>query len=518
MNQRPELHVLEATEWDVIVIGGGITGAGVAREAARRGLKTLLLEQKDFAWGTSSRSSKMVHGGLRYIAAGDIRLTWHSLVERERLLREAPGLVTRLGYWFAHYRKVFPGPLVFRMLLIVYDLLARVRDHSYRRADAFLKVIPGYRSASLLGASRYTDAVVDDARLVVRVLEEACADGALVRNYSRVTDLVLKDGLVRGVHVQDVDQPELSVILKARAVVNATGAWADRLREPLAGERRVRPLRGSHLVVSATRLPAKEAVIFMHPDDGRAVFIYPWEGRTLIGTTDLDHRQDLDEEASLTTAELQYMLRAANHEFPQAQLVASDVIATFSGVRPIVASGKSSDPSSEKRDHSVFLDQGLVTVTGGKLTTFRQIALDALKAAAPFLGVTIRDDGGAVFRAVPEDPAVPAVLRARYGRHAHQVADLLSHPEHAEQIPELDHCWGELLWSLRQEQVVHLDDLVLRRVRMGILLVHGGKAFWARMAQMCQKELGWSDGRVAEELERMHQIWQNHYSLPSEAL
>ncbi len=509
MNQRPDLQSLSTSAWDVLVIGGGITGAGVAREAVRRGFRTLLLEQRDFAWGTSSRSSKMVHGGLRYIAAGDIRLTWHSLVERERLLQEAPGLVLRMGYWFAHYRRKFPGPLVFRLLLIIYDLLARVRDHSYSSKEAFLKIIPGYRAANLLGASRYTDALVDDARLVLRVLEEAAHEGAVVRNYTQVVDLFMEQGQVAGAVIKDAVTGEQQT-LRAQVVISATGAWADQLRQPITGERKIRPLRGSHLVLSQERLPVKESVIFMHPRDNRAVFVYPWEGRTLAGTTDLDHQQDLNEEAAISKEEFAYLLQAVNSEFPEANIVAADVIATFSGVRPIVSSGKSNDPSSEKRDHSVFLDRGLVTVTGGKLTTFRQIAVDALKIASSLLGQPVREEKGPIFRPSPVQKDLPASLVARHGAQALEVQRLLQGKDR-EIIPGLNVFWGELRWSLRHEQVVHLDDLLLRRIRMGLLLPEGGKALLEKIIVMCKEELGWTQEQAHVEQQRYEQIWQKHY-------
>ncbi|MEL0028670.1 MAG: glycerol-3-phosphate dehydrogenase/oxidase, partial [Perlucidibaca sp.] len=395
--QRSEIwSSLSRQLWDVIVIGGGITGAGVAREAARRGLRTLLIEQTDYSWGTSSRSSKMVHGGLRYIAQGEVLLTWHSLTERERLLREAPGLIERMGYFFAHFSGVFPGRWPFRALVSVYDFLARVRDYRYFPADKFLRLIPGYRRDGLTGASRYTDALTDDSRLVQRVLDEAVADGLTRINYVKAADLVMAGGRVGGLRLQDRESGE-QLVVTARAVINATGAWADRLRRRLVDEVRVRPLRGSHLVLPAERLPLQEAVICHHPDDGRVMFIYPWEGRTIVGTTDLDHREDMDVEATIHAQEVTYLLRGANDKFPQAALSEADVISTFSGVRPVIAAGDGSDPSKESRSHMAWDNQGLITVTGGKLTTFRLIALDALRLAAPYLGLTVEDDRKPVF-------------------------------------------------------------------------------------------------------------------------
>lgn len=507
-------------KWDMIVIGGGITGAGVAREAARRGLRTLLVEQRDYAWGTSSRSSKMVHGGLRYIAQGDIRLTWHSLTERERLLTEAPGLVSRMGYWFAHYRHKFPGRFIFGLLLMLYDLLAGVRDHRYFPRPEFLKRVPGYRESELTGASRYTDALVDDARLVLRVLDEARADGALTLNYVKADSLVMEQGHVAGVHLQDVLSNQRMAVY-ARVVVNATGAWADRLRQDLAGEKKVRPQRGSHVVLAPGRLPLKEAVIFMHADDKRPLFIYPWEGRTVIGTTDIDHRDDLDTEASISPAELDYMLRGVNSQFPSEQITRNDIVATFSGVRPIVASGGAVHPSAERRDHSVWDNNGLITVTGGKLTTFRLIALDVLKAAKRYIPeLNASDTRAPVFRSIgiitTRYPAADLQrLKGRYGFHTEQfLGEAL--PNELAPLPETATLWAELRWAARYEQVAHLDDLLLRRTRLGLLLPGGGEAFLPTLRKICQSELGWSDERWDEEVTRYQALWQRHYGLPAE--
>lgn len=509
---------ISSENWDMLVIGGGITGAGVAREAARRGLKTLLVEQRDYAWGTSSRSSKMVHGGLRYIAQGDIRLTWHSLTERERLLEEAPGLVSRMGYWFAHYRHVFPGRFLFGILLMLYDILAGVRDHRYFPRAEFLKRMPGYRDDKLKGASRYTDALVDDARLVQRVLDEAVADGALVLNYVKADALIMENDRVTGVRLHDESNGN-AVAVKASVVVNATGAWADRLRAPLAGEKKVRPQRGSHIVLAPGRLPVTEAVIFMHADDGRPLFIYPWEGRTVIGTTDIDHRDDLDIEASITGQELEYMLRGVDSQFPDEKITRADIIATFSGVRPIVASGGGVNPSAERRDHSVWDNQGLITVTGGKLTTFRLIALDVLKAAAAYFpGINAKDTKARVFRPVDIVQTVhPAddLLRLK-GRLGFHVGQFFAEARAGEltAMPQLQTLWAELRWAARHEQVEHLDDLLLRRTRLGLLLAEGGQGMLPEIRRICQPELGWSDEHWLSECERYRLIWQRHYGVP----
>lgn len=515
---------IPGTQWDMIVIGGGITGAGVAREAVRQGLKVLLIEQTDYSWGTSSRSSKMVHGGLRYIAQGEIKLTWHSLTERERLLREAPGLVDRMGYYFAHYKGQFPGRWAFGALVLVYDLLAGIRDYSFVKANAFLQKMPGYRGELLKGASRYTDALTDDSRLVLRVLDEARQEGAVTLNYVKATDLIIEGDRVRGLRLENRQTGE-QVDARAGVVVNATGAWADRLRRKLVDEARVRPLRGSHIVIPHERLPVSEAAIFMHAEDKRPLFIYPWEGRTVIGTTDLDHKGDLDLEAAMNQQELDYILRGANGEFPKARLSVADVIASFSGVRPVVSSGNALNPSQERRDHVVWDNQGLVTVTGGKLTTFRLIALDVLKAAANYVPVlTTHNSKAPIFTPVhdpdPGEALAPDMRQRMVGRYGFLLARFLKEMPAGELTlinPAVGFCWAELRWALRHEQVEHLDDLLLRRTRLGLLLAGGGEEVLPKLQAMCWSELGWDDARWQVEVARYRDTWRRYYSLPGAA-
>jgi len=293
----------------------------------------------------------------------------------------------------------------------------------------------------------------------------------------------------------------------------------DRLREKLAGERKDRPQRGSHIVLAPGRLPIDEAIIFMHPRDKRPLFIYPWEGRTVVGTTDLDHREDLDTEAAITAEETVYILEGVNSQFPEEKITLSDIIATWSGVRPIVASGNGVNPSAERRDHSVWDDAGLVTVTGGKLTTFRLIALDALRAASPYLaGVDVSDTKAPVFRAVGtvETPWPVADLMRLKGRFGFHVRQFLAESPKAEMeaIPQLETLWAELRWAARYEQVEHLDDLLLRRTRIGLLLPEGGSAHLLHVRSVCQTELGWDDSRWAAETERYADIWHRYYGLP----
>ncbi len=315
--------------WDMLIIGGGITGAGIAREAARRGLAVLLIEQKDFAWGTSSRSSKMVHGGLRYIASGDYKTTLLSVRERERMLTEADGLVNEMHYVMPHYKGKFPPPWIFNTLLRVYDRIAGKRYFKYFKKDAFLRLNPNIKQDKFLGASQFSDAITDDSRLVMRVLDEAIHDGAHAINYLKAESLITNEqGLVVGATLKDTVSKDKDQTYKvhAKVVVSATGAWADTLRMQAREQteqsfnKQIRPSRGSHLVVSQERLPTSQAYTFLHPADKRAVFVFPWENRTVLGTTDLDHPPLNDEEVGITSAEVDYLLAATNSLFDDTDL------------------------------------------------------------------------------------------------------------------------------------------------------------------------------------------------------
>jgi glycerol-3-phosphate dehydrogenase len=509
-------------DWDLVVVGGGIIGAGILREAARRGLKTLLVEQRDYAWGTSSRSSKMLHGGMRYIAHGDIKLTKESLRERERLLREAPGLVERMGYHFTLRKGQFPGRMPFSILLWLYDKLAGIKDHQYFNKARFEKHYSGLNTEGVTGAMYYTDTVTDDARLVLRVLQEAIEAGGAAINYTRAQSLIKHQGQVVGVVLQDVESgAQLEV--RCKAVINATGAWADRLRNEVNPEKRIRPLRGSHLVLPAKKLPVPDSLSLFHPADKRPVFIFPWEGATVVGTTDLDHQDDMDQEASISEQELDYLLQIVHLMFPGHNITQDDIISTWSGVRPVIGSDKSTDPSKERRDHAVWVDGGLVTVSGGKLTTFRLIALDALEAAMPALGsVSIEEPSDAVFP--PSSISVEHIdtanrkwaqrLIGRYGNHAIALWDQAS-AEERQLIENTQFCLAECRWAARHESVIHLDDLLLRRTRLGSLLEKGGESLFPALQAICATELHWDKDRWQAEEARYREIWRKYYYLPT---
>ena len=506
-------------DWDVLVIGGGITGAGVLLEASRRGLKALLVEQRDFAWGTSSRSSKLVHGGLRYLAEGRLRLTREAVREREALLRDAPGLVEPQGFAFADYGASPRKRRSFLAGLAIYDFLAGRRERHWVDAAGFAMLAPNVGHAGLQGGIRYMDAKTDDARLVLRVLDEARSLGAEARNYVAVESLLQGDGRVRGARLRDVRSGAV-VEVRARVVVNATGAWAGALAGQ-AGAPPLRPLRGSHLILPAWRLPLAQAVSLMHPEDGRPVFAFPWEGVTLVGITDVDHVDDLAGEARVTRAEFDYLMAALRAQFPQLGLGDADVLATFAGVRPVLASEGA--PSKATREHLVWTEPGLVGVTGGKLTTFRAIALDVLRHVSQQLpGWQMRPERGPMFArvSVPARHDLPSgVLRRLAGRYGAQAKPLLlaAREGELECIPGTQTLWAELRWAARAEAVYQLDDLLLRRTRLGIQLPNGGLDQMARIRAMCQAELGWDDARWEAQERRYLAEWRKQYGVPPAA-
>lgn len=501
--------------WDLIIIGGGITGAGVFREATGLGLKALLLEQKDFASGTSSRSGKLVHGGLRYLKQGQINTTRHSVRERERLLREAPGLVEPLGFLLPISKKKPLDKLLYGAGLYFYDLLAGRKTHRYHRKDAALMLAPHISQEVLKGCYCWEDAQADDARMVLRLILETIADGGVALNYAEAAELLIDgSGEVTGVMVRD-RETEKVVEVRARAVINATGAWSDELRRQVGGRPVIRPLRGSHLIFPGWRLPVAQAVSFTHPDDNRPVYVFPWEGITLVGTTDLDHSANLNDEPAITPQEKEYLLNAVKAQFPAFNLRESDVISTFAGVRPVAGTGKK-DPSKESREMFLLKESGLVTITGGKLTTFRLLALEALKAVVPKLSLDVRAlTERRVYKssaALPgvRNPGLARRLAGRYGNLAPSLVDE-SVSDELEEIPGTPYVWAELRHAARHERVVHLEDLLLRRVRLGLLLRDGGLQHTDRIKALVAPELGWGDRRWDEEIGRYGEIWRRAY-------
>jgi glycerol-3-phosphate dehydrogenase len=518
---RKQIWQSIAGPWDMIIVGGGITGAGILREATRLGLHTLLVEQRDFAWGTSSRSSKLVHGGLRYLKEGKFVLTRDSVHERQQLLHDGPGLIDPLGFLLTINKGDNPGRWTYAMGLTVYDLLALRWDHEYYSPQDFRLLAPHINQEDLQGGFRFGDAQTDDARLTLRIIREAVADGAVAINYVKAHQLIIDHDDVKGVVLSDM-LTGAQVEAFSRVVINATGAWTDVLRMQVGGSAHIRPLRGSHLIFPSWRLPVAQAVSFLHPFDHRPVFIFPWENVTLVGTTDVDYTDSLDDEPKISPYEVAYLMAAVEYQFPSLCVTLDDVLSTYAGIRPIISSGKI-DPSAESRDHCIWEEHGLYSVSGGKLTTFRLIALDALKAVrnrltdlpepkqdTPVLNqVNLQLPGCVDLR-----DACRRRLLGRYGSDALAVVNM-AHAGETEAIPGTEYLWVELRWAARSEGVCHLEDLLLRRTRLGLILPSGAESILPVVKQICQAELQWTDSQWQQDVINYRLTISQCYSLPS---
>jgi glycerol-3-phosphate dehydrogenase len=304
-------------------------------------------------------------------------------------------------------------------------------------------------------------------------------------------------------------------------VINATGSWAEKLHPSPESQRHLRPLRGSHLVFTADALPLTKGFSFIHPGDKRAVFVVPWEGAVLVGTTDLDHGEDLSIEPNITEAEVIYLMQGIQAMFPSLDISLKDCLCTFAGIRPVLSEGKLK-PSEESREHVVWTDRGLITVTGGKLTTFRRLAMDALKAAKPFLPPDMKLSRKApAFDEVPDKPLLgygltPQIWRRLYGRYGVAAEALVrkAKPKDLTIIPGTHTIWAELPYVTRNEQIRHLADLLLRRVRIGLLTPQGGKAYLKRIKKLCKNDLPWDRRRWKEETRAYLEHWIHAHALP----
>jgi glycerol-3-phosphate dehydrogenase len=507
--------------WDVIVIGGGITGAGIFNMAAQKGLKVLLLEAHDFAFGTSSRSSKLVHGGIRYLRNRQYDVVKESVIERERMLRESDGLVDPLAFVFPSYEHNSHETNKMRLGVIIYDLMAHKWQHSTLNQRQAQKALPALNDKALIGGVKYHDARVDDSQLVLRVIADGIRFGGSAINYAKVIKLCKANhGRIEGVVIEDqTDQMTPTTIeVRAKVVINAAGPWSDAVREAVKGPPKLRPLRGSHLVFSRESIPLNAAVTMLHPKDNRALFAIPWENRTLIGTTDLDHHR-FEDETRISPSEVEYLLEAAQYTFPDYPVSTADIISTFSGLRPVINTN-AAHPSLESRAHQIWREEGLVTVAGGKLTIFRVMAADVLNFCANELPGSPKFNHRAPCFIHPvahnrqDRSNQDWVMMA--GRLGADVTSFFaeSDPADLHPIDPIPQFWAELTWAAKNEAVVHLDDLLLRRVRLGILLPNGGLDVIDHIKQRVQPALGWSDKTWAAEVDRYQNIWRKNYYLP----
>jgi glycerol-3-phosphate dehydrogenase len=520
-------------EFDLLIIGGGINGCGAARDAALRGLKVALVEQRDWASGTSSRSAKLVHGGLRYLATFQLGLVRESTAERAVQTRVAPHLVKPILFLMPVYKEHKNGLWFMNLGLWFYDALALFRipkrHRMYRRRKG-LALQPNLRAEGFRGALTFYDTAANDARLTLENALDAELLGAVTVNYAQVTGLETDDnGQVTGAQVTD-GLGGKTVEVRARLTLNTTGPWTDRLLSLTKEHTRpmLRNTKGAHLVIDAERLPVHHAVAMIHPDDQRPLFIIPWGPHVYVGTTDYDTQTDPDR-IHADTRDTDNLLKAINHYFPEAGITPKDIVSSWCGVRPLVAPHAQMSASEVSREHVIKeRPRGLLTMVGGKLTTYRLMARELVDQAVRILarddqdGPTIsacqtrdRPLPGAIAMADQADldalaahltdganlpPAVATHLANTYGCRAKEVLRGAA-PEDLELLcPPLPYVWAELNYNVRVEHARTLVDFFARRTQLLLRDPKGCLNLAPAVAERMGELLGWdAETRQAQE-------------------
>lgn len=508
MNRDKLAAALESPEvWDIVIIGGGASGLGAAVEAASRGYRTLLLEQDDFAKGTSSRSTKLVHGGVRYLQQGNISLVLEALRERGLLIRNAPHLVGHLPFVVPNY-DWWEGPF-YGIGLKVYDILAGklgLEPSRHLSETETLEQIPTLEPAGLRGGVIYYDGQFDDARLAVNLAQTVVDLDGIVLNRVRVTGLAKSSGLVQGVLARDLESGKEHTV-NARVVINATGVFTDSILQMDDPEARpiIQPSQGVHIVLPKRFLPGNSAIMVPKTDDGRVLFAVPWYDRVIVGTTDTPVDSPSLEPRALPE-EIDFLLTHAARYLTM-DPAPEDVLSVFAGLRPLVKAGDSENTSAISRDHTVLVStSGLVTLTGGKWTTYRKMGQDVVDQAAVVAGLD-------------ERPSVTEKLRlhgwikhsaersgelSEYGSDAPAIARLIEErPELGDRLhPTLPYVGAEIVWAARQEMARTVEDALSRRTRALLLGARAASDIAPRVAELMAEELGrdaaWQTQQVSD--------------------
>jgi glycerol-3-phosphate dehydrogenase len=520
-HRREALARLGRDEFDVVVIGGGVTGCGTALDAASRGLSVALVEQRDFAAGTSSRSSKLIHGGLRYLEQLNFGLVFEALRERGLLLNTlAPHLVRPVSFLFPLNHHLWERPYI-GSGIVLYDLAGGARSvpgHKHLTRRGALKLAPALRRDALVGAVRYYDGQVDDARHTMTVARTAALYGAALVTSARVTGFLRAGERVTGAVVRDLESGE-DFEVRGKQIVNATGVWTDQLQELVGrGRIRVRASKGIHLVVPRDRIPADTG--FAMRTEKSILFVIPWGRHWLIGTTDTDWELDLAHPAA-SRADIDYLLEHVNRVLSQ-PLGHEDVEGVYAGLRPLLW-GESDETSKLSREHAVTLPApGLISVAGGKYTTYRVMAKDTVDAAARNLDWGVPESctdrtplvGAPGFRALHNQRArlasesglhvvwIEHLLR-RYGSRIHELLALVAQrPELGRPIEgAVDYLAVEAAYAASHEGALHLDDVLTRRTHVSIETWDRGVAAAEPVAQLLGEVLGWDDATRRREIE-----------------
>ncbi len=517
---------MSADPVDLLVVGGGLTGAGIARDAAMRGIRTALVDKGDFGSGTSGRSSRLVHGGLRYLELGDWRLVLEASRERRILLSIAPHLVWPRSFLFPIHAGGRVPLWKLAAGLWLYDLLAlfrNVRRHRLLSKRALTRAEPGLRSHDLRGGARYFDAQCDDARLALANVRSAHRHGALVANYCAVERFALADGRVRGAHVVDRFTGSTATV-RALVVVNATGPWSDELRGADEFPPLLRRTKGAHVAVPRARLGNREAITMLSPIDGRVMFIVPWGALSYIGTTDTDTPEGPDN-LRASAADVVYLLRSANAYYPEARLQPDDVVSTWAGLRPLLQAEGSRSPSAVSREHRIVEGRsGLISIVGGKLTTYRVMGAQVVDRVAerlrsldgrsvapraptehePLPGGEARDLAGVV-QEIERDgfsTIVAEHLVRLFGAEAVAVSRLARSDESLGRpiVPGQAGMRAELVHAIRREMAMTLCDLLIRRTHLFYEAAGHALAEAPEIVELAARELGWDPARQASEL------------------
>ena len=525
-----KLQRLRSEVFDILVIGGGITGAAVAREAALRRWRVALVERGDFASGTSSKSARVIHGGLRYLASGQLGVVHEASTERRHLLQNAPALVKPLPHTVPVYDRLGRA-LFIRSALALYDALALYRNvapHRPLSRRELAELEPSVSQARLRTAIHYYEAVADDARLTLATILAAERLSALALNYVQVEALLKAKGQVSGAAVRDHLTGQ-TLEVRARVVVNATGPWNPQLQKLDAagahahGPASLHPSKGIHVIVPRERLWVNHAVAFRATDNSREMYVLPWRHTTLIGTTDSDYTGDLDEVCA-TGDEVRQVLDSTHRTFPNARLTEADIVSTYAGVRPLVEhAGQGAYTLS--REHRVSVSaSGLVSITGGKLTTHRRMAQDTVAAAAKLLGEPEALNAPAARRSrrLPlEEPAIPPAntdqlppealvhLQAAYGNRWGDVAALAQLvPGLAERItPAVHYLKAEIAYGIQHEMALTLGDVLLRRMHFIHEDPRQGLDHAPQIAASMAGLLGWTPEETARQVQAYaHQV------------
>ncbi len=527
--RNTRLSAGSSSAYDVLIIGGGITGAGIARDAAMRGLKVALVEKSDLAYGTSSRSSKLVHGGLRYLEHYEFGLVFESVSERALLTRLAPHLVRPLPFVFPGFKGDRVPLMMMAAGVTLYDILALGRAYRLHRRygkKATQELEPRLRGDGLKGSLLYFDCATDDARLTLATALSAHDHGAHLFTRLRADALRTHRSGVDGIEATDLLTGD-PVTLRAHVVICALGPWTDEFlgRNRTDPTRLLRPTKGVHFVCRRDRLPVEHAVVMSGPDDHRILFAIPWGDHTYVGTTDTDFEGSPDE-VYADADDIRYLLQVANRDFPGVNLTADDVISTWAGLRPLVADEEAAAESSVSREHHLQVDDdGLVVIAGGKLTTYRTMAAEVLDATRRHLeakGVHLEScttetrhltgggqpapPAGEVIRELGRDRC--AYLQGRYGSDWDAVARLLlDEPDLAEPVvPGLPFLRGDLLHSLREEGALTLTDLFARRTEILLKAPDQGLECLESVADLAAGQLGWDARRRGAEIDSFKRV------------